>query len=239
MKTIGLLGGMSWESTVPYYQVLNREVARGLGGLHSARIILVSVDFQEIEVLQHENRWSELGEILARDARAVEGAGADFLVLCTNTMHRVAPVIEAAVDIPLLHIADATAAAVGERGLKRVGLLGTKFTMEGTFYRGRLEELHGLEVITPSPEDRRVVHDVIYGELVLGRILETSRAEYRRIVESMVGAGAEGVILGCTEIGLLLRSEDAPVPVFDTALLHAKAAARYALSGHAEGSTTR
>lgn len=238
MKTIGLLGGMSWESTVPYYQVLNREVASRLGGLHSARVVLLSVDFHEIEVLQHEGRWPELGDILAREAMAVEKAGADFLVLCTNTMHLVAPAIEAAVGIPLLHIADATASAIRERGVERVGLLGTRFTMEETFYRGRLEDRHGLRVITPPPEDRQVVHDVIYRELVLGKTLESSRAEYRRIVEAMVEEGADGVILGCTEIGLLLRAEDASVPLFDTALLHAQAAATYALSVPAEGATS-
>lgn len=231
MKTIGLLGGMSWESTVPYYQVLNREVGRRLGGLHSARVLLLSVDFQEIEALQHQGAWAELGDILARDAITLEGAGADFLVLCTNTMHLVAPAIEAAVSIPLLHIADATAERIRTSRIRRVGLLGTRFTMEEPFYRGRLEERHGLEVVVPPADDRNVVHRVIYEELVLGKILDGSRAEYRRIVDGLIREGAEGVILGCTEIGLLLKPGDAPVPLFDTALIHAEAAAAFALEG--------
>jgi len=230
MKTTGLLGGMSWESTVPYYQVLNREVGKRLGGVHSARIVLVSVDFQEIETHQHLGGWKELGRILARDARIVESAGADFLVLCTNTMHRVAPAIEEVVGIPLLHIADATAARVKEQGVRRVGLLGTRFTMEGSFYGGRLQDQHGLEVLIPAPEDREVVHRVIYEELVLGRILPESRRHYQRIVRSLESGGAEGVILGCTEIGLLLQPGDADVPLFDTALIHAEAAADFALA---------
>lgn len=231
MKTVGLLGGMSWESTVPYYQVLNREVGRRLGGLHSARALLLSVDFQEIEVLQHRGRWDELGRMLADDARTLERAGADFLVLCTNTMHLVAPAIESAVSIPLLHIADATAERIKAAGIRRVGLLGTRFTMEEPFYRGRLEARHGLEVVVPPEPERVRVHEVIYEELVLGRILDASRAEYRRIVGGLVGEGAEGVILGCTEIGLLLKPGDAPVPLFDTALIHAEAAAAFALEG--------
>jgi len=230
MKTIGLLGGMSWESTVPYFQVLNREVGRRLGGLHSARILLLSVDFQEIETLQHQGRWEELGKILAREARTIQEAGADFLVLCTNTMHLVAPAIEAAIQIPLLHIADATAQRIREGGLSRVGLLGTRFTMEEPFYRGRLQQRHGLEVMMPPAEDRAVVHRVIYEELVLGKILPASRGEYQRIARALEDEGAQGVILGCTEIGLLLKPGDAGVPLFDTALIHAEAAAEMALS---------
>ncbi len=231
MKTVGLLGGMSWESTVPYYQILNREVGRRLGGLHSARVLLLSVDFKEIEVLQHQGKWDELGDMLARDARTLEEAGAEFLVICTNTMHLVAPRIESTLSIPLLHIADATAERVRASGMRRVGLLGTRFTMEEPFYRGRLEERHGLEVVVPPAEDRGVVHRVIYEELVLGKILDGSREEYRRIVADLVAAGAEGVILGCTEIGLLLKPGDATVPLFDTALIHAEAAAAFALEG--------
>lgn len=229
MRTTGLLGGMSWESTVPYFQVINREVGRRLGGLHSARIILLSVDFQEIEVLQHQGRWAELGQMLGREARIIEEAGADFLVLCTNTMHLVAPAIEAAVQIPLLHIADATAHRIRAAGLTRVGLLGTRFTMEEAFYRERLQERHGLVVTVPGAEDRELVHRVIYEELVLGRIHLESRREYQRIVRDLVAEGAEGVILGCTEIGLLLRPEDTETPLFDTALVHAEAAADFAL----------
>ena len=229
MKTVGLLGGMSWESTVSYYQVLNREVKRHLGGLHSARILLLSVDFEEIERLQHEGDWDELGAMLAREARTLQDGGADFLVLATNTMHLVAPAIEEAVSIPLLHIADATARRIRESGVEEVGLLGTRFTMEEDFYRGRLEKEHGLSVRIPPPLDREVVHDVIYRELVLGEIREESRAEYRRIVADMVREGTQGVILGCTEIGLLLGPDDAPVPLFDTALIHAQEAAAMAV----------
>lgn len=221
---------MSWESTVSYYQVLNREVNRRLGGLHSARILLLSVDFQEIEVLQHRGDWDRLGTMLAREARTLEAAGADFLVLCTNTMHLVAPEMEAAVGVPLLHIADATAERILGAGLNRIGLLGTRFTMEEPFYRGRLEDDHGLEVLTPSQEDRASVHRVIYEELVLGRILPKSREEYRRIVGSLKARGAQGVILGCTEIGLLLGPGDTDLPLFDTALIHAEAAAELALA---------
>lgn len=220
---------MSWESTVPYYQILNREIGRRLGGLHSARILLLSVDFHGIEALQHEGRWSELGDILARDASTLESAGADFLILCTNTMHLVAPAIEAAVSIPLLHIADATAERVKASGIGRVGLLGTRFTMEEPFYRERLKERHGIEVEVPSPDDREVVHRVIYEELVMGDIRPRSRTEFSRIVQRLAKAGAEGVILGCTEIGLLLREDDALVPLFDTTRIHAEAAAAFAV----------
>ncbi len=229
MKTIGLLGGMSWESTVSYYQVLNREMGRRLGGLHSARVLLLSVDFQEIEELQHKGEWEELGRILAQEARRLEMAGADFLVVCTNTMHLVAPAIQEGVGIPLLHIADATARRIRDAGLDSIGLLGTRFTMEEPFYRGRLVESHGLRVLTPPEADRAIVHRVIYEELVLGKILPESRAEYARIVDDLREQGAEGVILGCTEIGLLLAQEDSPLPLFDTALIHAEAAAAFAL----------
>ncbi len=229
MKTIGLLGGMSWESTVAYYQLLNQEVGRRLGGLHSARILLLSVDFQEIEVLQHQGKWDDLGGILARDALTLEKAGADFLVLCTNTMHLVAPAIEAQLSIPLLHIADATAERIRASGLERIGLLGTRFTMEEPFYRGRLEEDHGLNVEIPPAMDRELVHQVIYEELVLGKIREASRNEFKRIAEDLERSGAQGVILGCTEIGLLLKQEDVPVALFDTTVIHAEAAAALAM----------
>ena len=229
MKTVGLIGGMSWESTVPYYQVINRVVGERLGSLHSATIALYSVDFHEIERCQADGRWEDAGGILAGAARAVCRAGADFLVLCTNTMHRVAPQIEAAVDVPLLHIADATAARIRAAGIERVGLLGTRYTMEQDFYRGRLEGRHGLDVLTPPPDARDLVHRVIYGELCLGRIEHDSRAAFGRVVDELVSRGAEGVILGCTEIGLLLRAGDATVPLFDTAAIHAEAAALAAL----------
>ncbi len=228
MKTIGLLGGMSWESTTVYYQLINREVGARLGGLHSAKIVMWSVDFHEIETLQQQDRWEEAGRVLADAARRLEAAGADFIVLCTNTMHIVAEQIEAAVAVPLLHIADATAAEIASAGFKRVGLLGTRFTMERDFYRGRLEARHGLDVRVPPEQDRALVHQVIYDELCHGEIKGPSRAEFRRIVKQLVADGAQGIILGCTEIGLLLREPDAPVPVFDTAAIHAKSAARLA-----------
>jgi aspartate racemase len=229
VKTIGLIGGMSWESTVSYYQTINRTVGRRLGGLHSAQLALYSVDFDPIERLQHGGRWDEAGEILADAARAVRRAGADVIVLCTNTMHKVAPAIEAAVDVPLLHIADATAARIADAGLTRVGLLGTKFTMEEDFYRGRLEARHGLTVLVPPESQRDLVHRVIYDELCLGRVDDGARREFSRIVRDLVAEGADGVILGCTEIGLLLRPDDADVPLFDTAAIHAEAAALWAI----------
>jgi aspartate racemase len=223
MRTIGLLGGMSWQSTVPYYQTINRVVGERLGGLHSARIVLYSVDFHDIEQRQHSGRWSEAADILVAAARALERAEAAFLVLCTNTMHKVAPQIEAAVPLPLLHIADPTAERITAAGARRVGLLATRFTMEDDFYRGRLQGRHGLDVLVPSADDRAVVHRVIYEELCRGRIREESRAEYRRIMRSLVEKGAEAVILGCTEIGLLVGPGDASVPLFDTTQIHAEA----------------
>jgi len=234
MKTIGLLGGMSWESTVTYYQLLNREIGRRLGGVHSARILLLSVDFQEIETLQHRGEWGRLGEILMNHARTLEKAGADFLVICTNTMHLVAPAIEEGISIPLLHIADATAERIKAERMSRVALLGTRFTMEEPFYKGRLETEHGLTVLVPPPIDREIVHRVIYEELVLGQIRPESRSEFVRISDDMARSGAEGVILGCTEIGLLLKQEDSPVALFDTSVIHAEAAAALALRDHAD-----
>jgi len=232
MKTIGLLGGMSWESTVPYYQTLNRAIASALGGFHSARILLYSVDFAEIERLQHADRWGEAGTLLSDAALNLEGAGADFLVLCTNTMHRVAEDIEARVRIPLLHIADPTARAIQAAGCSTVGLLGTRFTMEQDFYRRRLETEFGLTVHVPEDRSRALVHDAIYSELCRGIISESARAGFQRVVSELVAVGAEGIILGCTEIGLLLRPADVSVPLFDTAELHAEAAAAFALDGH-------
>lgn len=230
MKTIGLIGGMSWESTVPYYRHLNEGIKQRLGGLHSARVVLYSVDFHDIERLQHAGRWDEAGAMLANAARALQSAGAEFLVLCTNTMHKVAPAIEAAVRIPLLHIADPTAEAVKQAGLRTVGLLGTRFTMEEDFYRGRLEARHGLKVVIPDAADRDLVHRVIYDELCLGVTLDESRAAYREIIGRLVAQGAQGIILGCTEIGLLVKTEDAPVPLFDTTALHAASAVEFALA---------
>lgn len=229
MKTIGLLGGMSWESTIPYYQTVNRVVRDRLGGLHSAKLLLYSVDFHEVEACQSGGRWAEAGDLLAAGARSLERGGAEVLVLCTNTMHKVAGQIEDAVGIPLLHIADATAGRVKAAGIGRVGLLGTRFTMEEDFYRGRLESTFGLEVVVPPGEARETVHRVIYEELCCGRILDESRAAYRRIVGDLLAQRVEGVILGCTEIGLLLRPGDVEIPLFDTAVIHAEEAARYAL----------
>lgn len=229
MRTIGLIGGMSWVSTVPYYEIINSTVNAELGGLHSARLLLYSVDFDEIEALQHADRWDEAGNVLADAARRLALAGADFLVLCTNTMHRVAGRIEAAVDIPLLHIADATAQAIAAASLKRVGLIGTRFTMEEPFYRDRLTERYGLDVLVPDAGERETIHRVIYEELCRAEIRSDSRAAFVAIANGLVAHGAQGLILGCTEVGLLLRPGDVAVPLFDTARLHAEAAARHAL----------
>ena len=229
MKTIGLIGGMSWESTIPYYRIINETVRERLGGLHSARLLLYSVDFHDIERLQQAGAWEAAGTLLADAARALEVAGAEGLALCTNTMHKVAPAIEAAVDIPLLHIADPTAAAVKQAGIRTVGLLGTRFTMEQDFYRGRLAERHGLAVMIPDLADREIVHRVIYDELCQGDLRAESRAQYRAIMQRLINTGAEGIILGCTEIALLVGPDDAPVPLFDTTRLHARSAALWAL----------
>ncbi|EGJ76396.1 putative aspartate racemase [Streptomyces sp. Tu6071] len=223
MKTIGLIGGMSWESTAEYYRLLNEGVRERLGGLHSAKCVLYSVDFAEIERLQVAGLWEDAGQVLADAARSLRAAGADLLLICTNTMHKVAGQVEAAVDVPLLHLADATASAVRTAGLRRVGLLGTAFTMEQDFYRDRVAG-HGLEVLVPGADDRALVHRVIYEELCLGIIREESRAAYGEVIGRLVAAGAEGVILGCTEIELLVSAEHSPVPVFPTTRLHAAAA---------------
>lgn len=229
MKTIGLIGGMSWESTVTYYREINETIKYRLGGLHSAKIVLYSVDFHEIERLQHADDWDAAGKLLGAAARSLEAAGADFLVLCTNTMHKVASAIEQAVAISLLHIADPTAEQIKSAGHSTVGLLGTRFTMEQAFYRERLETKHGLRVIVPDDDSRATVHRVIYDELCLGVIKPESRAAYRRIMAEMAAQGAEAIILGCTEISLLVGQQDADVPLFDTTAIHARAAAEYAL----------
>ena len=229
MKTIGLIGGMSWESSLEYYRILNESVKARLGGTHSAKCVMYSLDFDEIETLQREGRWEDATRVMVAAARHVQAGGADFVIICTNTMHKMAAQVAAAIDIPLLHIADATAAAIKDRGLHKVGLLGTKFTMEQDFYRGRLEEMHGLEVLIPKAGDREVVHRVIYEELVLGEIRDASREQYQAIIEKLTAAGAQGVILGCTEIGLLIRQQDCRVPLFDTTAIHAEAAVELAL----------
>lgn len=230
MKTIGLIGGMSWESTVPYYRQINETVKQRLGGLHSARLVLYSVDFHEIEQFQHAGDWDAAGALLAQAARALEGAGAECVVVCTNTMHKVVPAVEAAIAIPLLHIADPTAAAIARAGLATVGLIGTRFTMEQAFYTERLRERHGLQVLIPPPEHRELVHRVIYEELCRGEVLDRSRAAYRRVIAGLIERGAQGVILGCTEISMLVTQQDAAVPLFDTTLIHAVSAAEWALA---------
>ncbi|MFE0922713.1 aspartate/glutamate racemase family protein [Streptomyces nigra] len=230
MKTIGLIGGMSWESTAEYYRILNERTRDRLGGLHSARCVIYSVDFAEIEQLQVQGRWEEAGAVLAEAALSLEAAGADLLLICTNTMHKVADMVGAAVSVPLLHLADATADAVRASGLRRVGLLGTAFTMEQDFYRGRLER-SGLDVRVPDAGGRALVHRVIYEELCLGVVRDDSRAAYQEVIKDLVARGAEGVILGCTEIELLIGPQDSPVPIFPTARLHAEAAVTDALAG--------
>ena len=229
MKTIGLLGGMSWESTQGYYRAINEGVKEALGGLHSAKLVLNSVDFAEIEACQQSGDWRKAGEILAPAAQGVEAAGADCLLICTNTMHKVAEDIDDAISIPLIHIADATGEALKQAGVKRVGLLGTGFTMEQDFYKGRLSERHDLEVLVPKAEDRALIHRVIFQELCVGITTNASKAEYLRIIEALKEQGAEAVILGCTEIGMLVTQADTDTPLFDTTEIHADAAVTFAL----------
>lgn len=229
MKTIGLLGGMSWESTVTYYRLINEGIKKRLGGLHSARICLYSVEFEEIEKLQHEENWAKTAEILSQAAQSVEAAGADFLLICTNTMHKVAPEIDSAINIPLIHIADATAEEILAQGIKKVGLLGTRFTMEQDFYRGRLQEKYGIEVLIPDEAGRDLVHRVIYEELCLGKIDPDSRKAFVEITNGLADDGAQAVILGCTEVSLLIQQQHTQVPLFDTAEIHALRAVEEAL----------
>lgn len=231
MRVIGLIGGMSWESTAEYYRLLNELTRVRLGGLHSSRCIVYSVDFAEIERLQVAGEWERAGQVLAAAAKSLEAAGAELLLICTNTMHKVADQVSAAVSIPLLHLADTTAAAVRTAGLTRVGLLGTAFTMEQDFYRGRLAD-HGLEVLVPAAADRDTVHRVIYDELCQGIIRPESRTAYLKVIDELISRGAEGIILGCTEIELLIRPDDTPVPTFPTTRLHAEAAVTAALAPH-------
>jgi aspartate racemase len=229
MKTIGLLGGMSWESTVGYYREINEGMKQKLGGLHSAKIVLYSIDFDPIEKLQHSGDWDATSRILEDAARRIEAGGADFFLICTNTMHKVAEQIESAVSIPLLHIADATAEAIIQAGVKTVGLLGTAFTMEQEFYKGRLAEKYGLNVVVPNALDRKMVHNIIYQELCLGRVEQTSKQEYIRIVNELTEMGAEGVILGCTEIGMLISQDDTKAILYDTTKIHAAKAVEWAI----------
>ena len=229
MKTIGLIGGMSWESSIEYYRIVNETAKEKLGGLHSAKSLMVTVDFAEIEKLQHEDRWDEAAQILVKCAQDLERGGADFIVLCTNTMHKLADQIIASTTIPFLHIADATAEKITTAGMKKIGLLGTRFTMEHDFYKGRLIQNFGLDVLVPEQTDRDIVHRVIYDELVQGRIVDASREEYKRIIEGLIAQGAEGIILGCTEIELLVKQGDSRVQLFPTTLIHAVAAVEKAL----------
>lgn len=230
MKTIGLIGGMSWESSIEYYRIINETAKMKLGGLHSAKSIMYSVDFAEIEKLQSQARWQEAAQVLIDAAQRLESGGADFIVLCTNTMHKVAGDIQAHIHIPFLHIADATARQIKEAGFRKIGLLGTRFTMEEDFYKNRLIQKYGLDVIIPNAQERELVHRVIYDELVVGQIRPTSRARYIEIIEQLIQEGAEGIILGCTEIGLLIHDGDCKVPLFDTTKIHAVAAVEYALA---------
>jgi len=230
MKTIGMIGGLSWESTANYYRDINKGVKARLGGLHSAKIVLNSVDFAEIEVLQHQGRWEEAGDILSEAALSVEKGGADFVVLCTNTMHKVSNQIEAAITLPFLHIADATAAVLRAQSVSKVGLLGTRFTMEDTFYRGRLETEYGIAVEIPEPSGRDIIHRVIYEELCQGVVSDGSRQAFLRVIDELATRGVDGVILGCTEIAMLVSSKDTDVPLYDTARIHTEAAVEMALS---------
>jgi aspartate racemase len=229
MKTIGLIGGMSWESSIEYYKIINEAVRAKLGGLHSAKCMMSSVDFAEIEPLQHQGKWNEATEILIAAARSVEAGGADFIVFCTNTMHKVADEVQRHLRIPILHIADATAQIIKAEGFKKVGLLGTRFTMEEDFYKGRLSQKHNLEILIPDEEEREVVHRIIYDELCMGETKTSSKTKYMDIINRLAKKGAEGIILGCTEIGLLVNKEDTRVPLFDTTRIHAIAAVEYAL----------
>lgn len=229
MKTVGMLGGMSWESTSSYYTAINEGIKTSLGGLHSAKICMVSVDFHEVEVLQSQGNWDEAAELLAKASLSVQAGGADFLLICTNTMHKVAPQIEASLTIPILHIADATALELKSNSIARVGLLGTRFTMEQDFYKGRLSEQHGIEVLVPDEEDRSTVHEIIYNELCLGEVKPESKAAYVEIINKLHAQGAQAVILGCTEIALLVQQQDTHVPLYDTTEIHAMAAVNYAL----------
>ena len=229
MKTIGLLGGMSWESTIGYYRAINEGIKNSLGGLHSAKIIMNSVDFDPIEKLMQKGDWAGISTILCKAAFSIQAAGADFLLICTNTIHKIAPEIEKAIQIPLLHIADATAEHLTCEGIKKVGLLGTAFTMEHDFYKGRLTEKYGFKVLVPDDADRTIIHDVIFQELCLGHTKKNSKAEYLRIIKQLSDQGVEAVILGCTEIGMLVSQDDTNVKLYDTTAIHAARAVEYAI----------
>ena len=229
MQTIGLIGGMSWESSAVYYQLINEIVKEKQGSTHSAKSLMYSVDFDEIAILQHAGKWNQLTEIMIDAAKKLEKGGADFIVICTNTMHKMAADMAENISIPILHIVDASAEKIKEKGLKKIGLLGTNFTMTQDFYKGRLIEMHNLEVITPNEKDRETIHSIIYHELILGTIKEESRNQYILIIKKLMNQGAEGIILGCTEIPLLIKQKDSPIPVFDTTRIHAEKAVDFAL----------
>ena len=230
MKTIGMIGGMSWESSIEYYRIINETVRAELGGLHSAKSIIYSVEFAEIEALQHKDRWDEAAKILSDAARSIESGGADFAIICTNTMHKLYDILQQNIQIPILHIADATAESIKAEGIQKIALLGTRFTMEENFYKGRLMDNYELDVIIPDSEYMEIVHHIIYDELCAGIIRSESKQKYADIIQRLVRNGAEGIILGCTEIGLLVKQEDSSVPLFDTTEIHAKAAVNYALT---------
>lgn len=230
-KIIGLIGGMSWESSAEYYRIINELVRERLGGLRSAQCLMWSFDFAEIEALQSAGRWDDATQEMIKAAQRLERGGADFVVICTNTMHRMADDVQAAINIPLLHIADPTAERMKKAGLSKVGLLGTAFTMEQDFYKGRLINKHGFDVLLPDDDDRKIVHQIIYDELVQGIVNESSRQTYREIIDRLVARGAQAIILGCTEIMLLIKQSDSPVPVYDTTAIHAEAAVEHSLAG--------
>jgi aspartate racemase len=230
MKTIGMIGGMSWESSLEYYRIINESVKEKLGGFHSAECILYSVDFADVEKLQHRGDWDGLTRSMVDAAQRLERAGADFVIICTNTMHKMAGQVQEAISIPILHIVDVTAESIKANGQTRVGLLGTKFTMEQDFYKDRLKDKHGLEVLTPCAEERQVVHEILYSELCLGEIKEQSKGKFKDVIHNLVDRGAQGVILGCTEIPLLVSQDDYTIPVYDTTTLHALAAVDFALA---------
>lgn len=232
MKVIGLIGGMSWESSLEYYRIINETTKEKLGRFHSAKSLMYSVDFEEIEILQHQGKWDKATELMINAAQRVEKGGADLVIICTNTMHKMADEVQKSIKIPLLHIAGATAEEIKKQGLKKVGLLGTKFTMEEDFYKGRLSEKFGLEVIIPNEEERQLIHNILYSELCLGEIKSQSKEKFIKIIKNLAASGAEGVILGCTEIPLLISQEDCEVPLFDTTRIHARFAVEYALKGY-------
>ena len=229
MKTIGLIGGMSWESSLEYYKIVNETVKEKLGGLHSCKCLMYSVDFGVIEALQHQNKWDELTKLMIEAAQNLKHGGADFIVICTNTMHKMAPEIETATGLNVLHIADFTGAAISKDQIQKVGLLGTRFTMEGDFYKKRLKDNYDIEVIIPEDADRQIIHDIIYNELCLGLIKDDSRQKYINIINKLCANGAEGIILGCTEIPLLIKQSDVLIPVYDTTKIHAESAVDFAL----------